>query len=581
MALISRALLIGGSQCMCAAGFFLPELAGDHGHNQAWNHMNSDGSKYLESKEFKAWKIPKLMVKYYDKDDDNKISYSEFISLFRERNLFRSAKKKFKLKLLCTDEAKKNCTVEAELSPPKGHLQPLGSHRESDPIDIIDEPIEPKTFWEKYVNGHRACLFRGVDVDSEGYKKWDEKYVLDKFGWVDLKLEPKIESRGDHEAYGDLENDEIQHHRTSVAKFITGKRNYKESNMYAVTIVPQAMAWEVTVPPSMMCGGRGKTFDPRAKKMRPHSFPHAKGRDWMTHIYEANLWIGHGRTRSQFHYDKENNMNCLYRGEKEWILIDTRAHYHSVSWIRGGRFSGEDDLLNKGTDWVAIDPDKVDLMVHHKMADIPYQRVIQRAGDCIFLPYSMLHWVNKIDLGMQIAVSYMWLPQEMFDEKACQESPFPAKLPLAAWDILWYFNGTGVIPQGYPDPLEIVRQFQDIMDDNQLPYLTPNVMNAWLESGSSPLKRKPERKLWYWKQFSKYADDPKKGLRSNEMLWKEAGGKVPLSLWLMFCAEGDPEGMLPCDKGKTYVPRSADEEDRMEAAVVQAYEEKKRLRNEL
>lgn len=491
------------------AGFFLEQLAGDHAHNQAWNAMNRETSGFLTMKDLKKWKVPRLMMKYYDKDDDNKLSYTEFVSFFRERKLFKKAVKKFKLTLHCTDDKKQNCKVERELPAPKGHLEALGSHGEAEPVDIIDTPIKPKEFWEKYIYGHRAALFKGVDVNSFAYKNWDEKYILDKFGWVDLKLEPKVEARGDQSAYTDIEGTGM-HHRINVSEFMTGTKNFKDNNMYAVTIVPQAMAWDVTVPPSMMCGGRGQYFNPRTKQSIRHRFPHPQKRDWMTHIYEANLWIGHGRTRSQLHYDKENNMNCLYRGEKEWIFIDTRAHYHDVSWLRGGRFKGEDDLLNKGTDWVAIDPDKVDLVVHSKMANIKYQRVIQRAGDCVFIPYSMLHWVNKIDLGTQIAVSWMWLPQEVFDQKACEESPFPAKLPLAAWDVLWYFNGTGVIPQGYPDPVEVLNQLQEVMSENNIQHLTMPVMNSWLQGGASPLNNNENRKRWYWRQFSQYADDPKK-----------------------------------------------------------------------
>jgi hypothetical protein len=104
--------------------------------------------------------------------------------------------------------------------------------------------------------------------------------------------------------------------------------------------------------------------------MTDHPFPHPAKRDWMTHIFEADLWMGHGRTRSQLHYDKENNMNCLYRGQKEWFLIDTREHYNDIPWVRGGRFNGEDDLLNGGTDWVAIDPDAVDLKVFRNFSKV-------------------------------------------------------------------------------------------------------------------------------------------------------------------------------------------------------------------
>lgn len=232
-------------------------------------------------------------------------------------------------------------------------------------------------------------------------------------------------------------------------------------------------------------------------------------------------------------------------------------------WNRGGRYSGENDLLNKGTDWVPIDPDRVDLVIHHKMANVSFQRVTQRAGDCIFLPYSLLHWVNKTDPGFQVAVSYMWLPQEVYDEEQCAKSPFPAQIPLAAYDILWYFDGKGVIPQGYPDPMEIVRELWGLMDENREDRFTPRTLQAWLKNGESPLRNNKKRQKEFWKMFSRHAEEPKLGLTKKEMLWPN----TPLSLWLMLCAEGDPEGMLPCDDGQKYIPRPAEEEERMEQTL--------------
>ena len=76
-----------------------------------------------------------------------------------------------------------------------------------------------------------------------------------------------------------------------------------------------------------------------------------------------------------------------------------------------------------GTDWVPVDPDAVDLRVHHKMQNIDYYEFEQEVGDCIFIPYSMLHWVNKTSDGFHSAASWMFLPNEVFDEEACKEVP--------------------------------------------------------------------------------------------------------------------------------------------------------------
>ena len=64
--------------------------------------------------------------------------------------------------------------------------------------------------------------------------------------------------------------------------------------------------------------------------------------------------------------------------------------------MRGSRYRTENDLLNAGTDWVAIDPDRVDTRVHRWLQTVDFIEFEQRAGDCVFIPYSMLHHVGKV-----------------------------------------------------------------------------------------------------------------------------------------------------------------------------------------
>ena len=95
--------------------------------------------------------------------------------------------------------------------------------------------------------------------------------------------------------------------------------------MYVVSIIPQQMAWEVAHPAVLLCGSRRNQLNRDTKppyKKKTHESPHEAGFDWMTHVFEANLWIATGYTRSQFHYDKEWNVNCLLSGTKRWIFLD-------------------------------------------------------------------------------------------------------------------------------------------------------------------------------------------------------------------------------------------------------------------
>ena len=58
---------------------------------------------------------------------------------------------------------------------------------------------------------------------------------------------------------------------------------------------------------------------------------------------------------------------------------------------------------------MAVDTQQVDLRMFPGLARAKFTTLTQRAGDCIFVPYSMLHAVEKIDDGLGVAVSYLLL----------------------------------------------------------------------------------------------------------------------------------------------------------------------------
>lgn len=137
-----------------------------------------------------------------------------------------------------------------------------------------------------------------------------------------------------------------------------------------------------------------------------------------------------------------------------------------MQWSRGRKFKAKDPLNNAWTDWVYLDPDRVDLIVQHKLRNMDYYELIQEAGDCIFIPYAMLHQVQKLDDGMQVAASWMFLPESIYEEDVCKQAPLNEDLPLAAMDTLFMYSGKGLIPQGYQDPLNFVTKLYGYMKDS-------------------------------------------------------------------------------------------------------------------
>eukprot|EP00398_MALV-I-01_sp_L67-1_P000418 gene418-69_t len=504
---------------------------------------NKDSVVDLEDQKARKLVLEPERFQYYDKNNDGVLDYNEFLPLARERNIFDVERVSAAIK---TGEY------------PRGHLKPIGGHRDPETDLAVFEgpnPISPEDFWRDFVNTHKPALFKGA------YKMWTEEYLLENYGDIALKLEPKLEGRGNTSAYVTMPKSRIL-----LKDFV---KDMRTANMYAVSILPQSLAWEVTVPPALLCGSRKEQKVPEGRAKRTgkrtmkHPYPHPTNATWMTHMLEADFWLAYGRTRSQLHYDKEHNFNCLYKGTKKWVMIDTRKHYNDIIWTRGGRFRGEDDLMNAGTDWVPVDPDAVDLLVHKNFENVTYHEFIQEPGDCVYIPYSYLHWVNKTDDGMQVAASYMWDPRAVYDAEACAAAPQGSNIPLGAFDTLWHFDGAGVIPQGYPDPIDMYHQVGSAIDDIGAKTFTFKAMKEFLSRGEADLAQNPKRQKMFYKRFLEYASDKKRGPTHEEMLWPN----TPLDLWLQFAAEADPEGMLSCDHGEVYNPRKPEEWQRMEDVI--------------
>lgn len=198
--------------------------------------------------------------------------------------------------------------------------------------------------------------------------------------------------------------------------------------------------------------------------------------------------------------------------------ISPRFKYDSdLQWSRGRKFRPRDPLNNAWTDWVYLDPDRVDLIVQHKLRNMDYYELIQEAGDCIFIPYAMLHQVQKLDDGMQVAASWMFLPESIYEEEVCKEAPLQEDLPLAAMDTLFMYSGRGLIPQGYQDPLNFVNKLTRYMAESKEEYLSLETFTKAVTEGDAILRsiRNSKKKIKnLYKRISAYQSKQKAVLNS-------------------------------------------------------------------
>jgi len=491
---------------------------------------NGDGR--VTAKDWELVGLPLAHFEYFDRDGSGVLDDHESTSWFLQRKPARTM------------------NLSEVSDPPEGHLKRLGSWRPplaSEHLAYQKPFPHPREFWRKHMDGYLPAVLKGAQAGWPAMN-WTKEVLMERFGWVDAKLEPKKEGRGNNTAYRDLDSISPSH-RLNISDYL---RMEEGKNIYVVSIIPQVMAWEVAHPSVLLCGSREKMANRHSRppyKLTKHQYSHESGHAWMTHLFEANLWMGTGRTRSQFHYDKEWNVNCLLSGRKRWFFLNPFWYDEDLQWARGNKFVRKDPLNNRWTDWVYLDPDNVDLIVQHKLRNMDYYELYQEAGDCIFIPYAMLHQVEKLDDGLQVAVSWMFLPETIYDEEACRAAPLEEDLPLAAMDTLYMYTGKGIIPQGYGDPLQFVQSLSHAMKERKQRHLTLETFTEAVTRGDAILaggRHRKERVKKLFDLLTSYAKDPSKGLTRKELR------SVPLRVWCKPAAEGDEEGPLPCDRGEEY-----------------------------
>lgn len=79
---------------------------------------------------------------------------------------------------------------------PKGHLEPLGSHRAPDAIEERHDIPTPLEFWSNYVKISKPVVFRGAAKHSKAYKLWTDEYLKENYGDLEVRLESKGEKSG-------------------------------------------------------------------------------------------------------------------------------------------------------------------------------------------------------------------------------------------------------------------------------------------------------------------------------------------------------------------------------------------------
>ncbi|EDO37253.1 predicted protein [Nematostella vectensis] len=269
---------------------------------------------------------------------------------------------------------------------PPGHLQPLGSHRPAEgEVDAVSKPPSPHEFFNNYVIPGKPLLFKGAAKALPAYKLWTDEYLSSKFG--DLRMEVE-EGKKENRSWGTF--------NFKLKEFIN---KYKKEDIYMVESLQKPMREDYMLLHSLACGG------------------------FTNVLQDAVMWFSSGGTKSVLHYDSLENINCLFSGNKNFVMIDKK--YMNMTHIdrKDGSFSN-------------VDVERVDMQKYPGLGKVPWMNASMEEGDCMYIPWRWVHQVQSFG-PRNLAVNIWWARFTQFNQTDCDTSIYKDKdlVPLSAFEL--------------------------------------------------------------------------------------------------------------------------------------------------
>ncbi|XP_060067702.1 tRNA wybutosine-synthesizing protein 5-like [Ylistrum balloti] len=256
--------------------------------------------------------------------------------------------------LMCTHNI-----IIADLTKAPGHLKPFGQGRPMVEVEETDIIPDPETFWKAYVYALKPLKMKGAASISPAFTKWTDEYFLS----LDMSNEDTVTV--------ETVKKESRQQKIRQMDFQQFVQDYNKSEIYMVNAVPRTICHDVVLPCPIQCQYLAKTG-----------------------LVEALMWYSSGGTNSVVHTDSVDNINCLYRGKKEFILVDPSKYGDKV------------DMDHPEGSYSAVDVDRVDYTVYPGLAEVDFIHVSMEAGDCLYIPYRWIHQVRSY--GNNLAVNIWW-----------------------------------------------------------------------------------------------------------------------------------------------------------------------------
>lgn len=252
-----------------------------------------------------------------------------------------------------------------------GHMEALGSKNVKHDVPKLEEFPEPQEFFREYVGPGKPVFIKNGAKISPAFHLWTDDYFVSLPGADNITV--TVEQ-------GKKENRTFPADERSFKDFVIA---YNKSDIYMVNGVPDILQKDVLLPPSLLC------------------------EDLTPHLVDTVMWFSSGGTKSVFHHDDVDNINCLYSGSKVLLFVDYQKYKNKLhldnAW---GGFSG-------------VDIDHVNYTKYPIFRDVEFYEAKMESGDCLFIPFKWYHQVTST--GRNIAVNIWWKHLHSFVPSKCDK----------------------------------------------------------------------------------------------------------------------------------------------------------------
>ena len=214
-------------------------------------------------------------------------------------------------------------------------------------VTTIHNFLPPTEFFSSYIIPGKPVLFKGVATRFPAYHKWTDEY---------FKSIPESKDFLVDVEEGKKENRKDGARTLPFSEFID---IYKHEDIYCVNQLPSFLAHDFPLPLSLDCPS-------------------------VIDLIEDNvMWFSSGGTKSVWHNDAYENLNCLFRGKKEFIMANRSEGVEKV------HIDVDDESYS------SVDVDNVDVEKYPGFKTTTFFNVTMESGDCLYIPWLWFHTVSS------------------------------------------------------------------------------------------------------------------------------------------------------------------------------------------